>query len=574
MTHPQLAARSPYYGIFLYVTERVGSLWFTTAIQAALAAALTWISWQILAPRAPRWTAYAVQGAVAAGSTLPFFASFAMPDVFAGFGVLSAALLLAAWGQLSARLRISLALLLVFCAAIHGSNGLVVSAMLVLGTLAGWLLKKPRRALIGAALTVAASLAGAVAANAIYMKGVEIQTGDTPGRPPFLTARLLADGPGRAYLRWACDHGQTYVLCPYRRLPLDNSEDFLWRISPKYGVFNRAGYHKRLAIEAEQSRFALHVLAYDPVGVGAAAMENWGRQLLGVYADDPLRDPYFYLVNKYWSQTNLPWLIDHNHGCGPSHHDCKPRLRFIPARWLHGILFVLAMAAIGWRLTRLDVRTWIRSRFPADAPVATLLLTVGLVLGGVVANALVCGALSGPYPRYQARLVWTVTVVAACAMASLARPDWTPATRAGALLRRAWATVKRPPLDPDVLRYALVGGTGFLIDRLVLELAIRLGGLDHFTGRLVSFSVAVAATLMLNRRFTFRHPHAHSAPRQAVLYAGVQGAGGLLNLGCYMAAILLLPVLKQHLIIPLAIGSAAGLSVTYLGSKHIAFRPR
>jgi hypothetical protein len=30
----------------------------------------------------------------------------------------------------------------------------------------------------------------------------------------------------------------------------------------------------------------------------------------------------------------------------------------------------------------------------------------------VVLNALVCGALSGPFPRYQARIVWLFTAAA------------------------------------------------------------------------------------------------------------------------------------------------------------------
>jgi putative flippase GtrA len=118
----------------------------------------------------------------------------------------------------------------------------------------------------------------------------------------------------------------------------------------------------------------------------------------------------------------------------------------------------------------------------------------------------------------------------------------------------------------------MVGAAGFIVDRLVLEAAIRWGGLDYFTGRLVSFSVAVAATWALNRSFTFRHPHSHPPLRQAAIYAGVQGAGGLLNIGVYSLAVMLAPALKAHLIVPLAMGSAAGLCVTYVGSKRLAFK--
>ena len=33
-----------------------------------------------------------------------------------------------------------------------------------------------------------------------------------------------------------------------------------------------------------------------------------------------------------------------------------------------------------------------------------------------------------------------------------------------------------------------------------------------------------------------------------------------------------MPLLKEALIVPLAMGSAAGLCLTYAGSKHLAFR--
>ena len=84
--------------------------------------------------------------------------------------------------------------------------------------------------------------------------------------------------------------------------------------------------------------------------------------------------------------------------------------------------------------------------------------------------------------------------------------------------------------------------------------------------------MAVAATWLLNRTFTFRHKTQHGAVRQTLLYVAVQGVGGLVNIGAYNLAILLVPALGQMVFIPLAIGSAAGLCLTFVGSKHLAFR--
>jgi putative flippase GtrA len=127
-------------------------------------------------------------------------------------------------------------------------------------------------------------------------------------------------------------------------------------------------------------------------------------------------------------------------------------------------------------------------------------------------------------------------------------------------------------IDPAFIRFGMVGVAGFTVDALVLHAMVGIVGLDPFSGRLVSFSVAVFTTWLLNRSFTFRHPTRHGPVRQAFLYALVQGAGGLANIGAYSAAIAMVPALRDMLLIPLAIGSAVGLCLTFVGSKHLAFR--
>jgi hypothetical protein len=49
---------------------------------------------------------------------------------------------------------------------------------------------------------------------------------------------------------------------------------------------------------------------------------------------------------------------------------------------------------------------------PAGAPPPAALPVVLFVLAALLLNAFVCGALSGPYARYQARIVWLVPLLA------------------------------------------------------------------------------------------------------------------------------------------------------------------
>ena len=51
----------------------------------------------------------------------------------------------------------------------------------------------------------------------------------------------------------------------------------------------------------------------------------------------------------------------------------------------------------------------------------------GIVLMGVLANAIICGALASPYDRFQARVIWLVPLVAlAVAPRRPAQPSTAP----------------------------------------------------------------------------------------------------------------------------------------------------
>ena len=588
MSHTEIGARSPYYGALLYGSQRIANIWLTAAIQAAIGAWLTFLLWRTCVPGAALWTALAAEAAVAFGSTLPFFAGFAMPDVFSGYAAASAILLLVFWDRLARWERIALGLLLGAAMTFHTSHLLTTVGILALGVVLFRLLKAPRLTALASGSAVFAAIVGALLANAIYKEAVLLKTGDEMRRPPFLAMRVLADGPGRRYLRYACDHGATYVLCQFRKLDLTNSQDMLWSDDRAKGIFNITGYDNRLQMEREENSFVLHAFLYDPIGQVVASTENWFSELVMVSLDDPLKNPHYYLTNEYWSTTNLPWLINHASDCGRDHWECGPRLSINGSQWLHGGLAVAGLLLIGWRLAvvglpligwRLGLREF--HRIPAERELAwsedrtRLVVMLALLLAAVVVNAFVCGALSGPFARYQARITWLIT-----AGASLSVISAIPAGLGQTIL--AWLEpIRALPMvqaverrtDFAFLRFGMVGATGFAIDASVLHMLVGLARFDYFTGRLCSFSVAVGATWLLNRSFTFRGPTLHGTARQALIYAAVQGAGGIANIGVYTLAIALAPSLKHALLIPLAFGSAAGLCLTFLGSKHLAFRP-
>jgi len=576
MSHTEIGARSPYYGALLYVTQRIANIWLTAAVQAAIGAWLVFLLWRTAVPGAALWTALAAEAAVAFGSTLPFFAGFTMPDVFSGYAAAATVLTLVFWDRLAVLERIALGLLLGAAMTFHTSHLLTTIAVLAIGVMLFKVLRTPRLTALASGSAVFAAVIGALLANAIYKEAVLLKTGDEMRRPPFLAMRVIADGPGRRYLRYACDHGATYVLCQFRKLELTNSQDMLWSDDRKKGIFNVTGYDNRLQMEREENSFVLHTFLYDPIGQIAASTGNWLNELVLVSLDDPLKNPHYYLTNDYWSTTNLPWLINRAADCGRDHWECGPRLSIDGSMWLHGGLTVFGLVLIAWRLSRKDFRRILLERnFDWSDDRTRLLMMIALMLGAVVINAFVCGALSGPFARYQARITWLITAAASLSVISVIPAGF------GQMVVKRLQPIRDLPLvqaverriDFSFLRFGLVGASGFAIDATVLHLLVGLARFDYFTGRLCSFSVAVGATWLLNRSFTFRGPTLHGTARQALIYAAVQGAGGIANIGIYTLAIALAPPLKHMLLIPLAMGSATGLCLTFLGSKHLAFRP-
>ena len=574
MSHTEIGARSPYYGLLLYATQRTGTLWLTALVQGAVGAWLTFLFWRTGAPKARWWSAYLAETAVAAGSTLPFFAAFSMPDVFAGYVVMGEVLLLTFWDRLSKAERIGIALTVGTAITFHTSHLLNSAGLVALAIVALRWLKAPRRAAVASVLTVCLAMAGAFLALGAYKEGVKLKTGDDLRRPPFLAMRVLADGPGREYLRASCAEGVHWALCPFHALPLDNSQDLLWSDDRKKGIFNVTTLQTRLNMEREENAFVLRSVLYDPVGQVVASAQNWAEQLSMFYVDDPIKNPHYYLTNDYWSTTNLPILIDRAHDCGRDHWGCGFRLSIDGSIWLHGGLLALGLITIGWRLSRRDIFSAIRTRtLDWNSDAGRLAMALGLLVATTLLNGFVCGALSGPFPRYQARITWIITAGAAISLVSMipvmAALRWRDVVER-TLAQPVIADLRR--LDLAFLRFGMVGAAGFVVDYSTLRLVVAFSGLNAFEARMISFPVAVAATWLLNRAFTFRHPTVHGPLRQAATYVAVQCVGGCANIMVYSAVLILVPGLKHMLAIPLALGSIAGMFLNFFGSKHFAFK--
>jgi len=79
------------------------------------------------------------------------------------------------------------------------------------------------------------------------------------------------------------------------------------------------------------------------------------------------------------------------------------------------------------------------------------------------------------------------------------------------------------------LKFAAVGGLGFLTDISVLHVCLRAGRLTPFEGRAISLACAMQVTFLINGLFVFRCLSWRNCGSQWLAYMGSNGVGNLIN---------------------------------------------
>jgi hypothetical protein len=399
------ASRSPYWSVLLYLAASLGTAWLVVVAQALVAAVVLWIAARGLGVARAYLPIVAV---LACLSSLPVEVMFVMPDLFAGLTILAALVLLVGRIRLKQGEVVALWLVMAAGALFHTSHLLILAA-LGLGTLAvalasrrRWPALLPAGALAaGTAMLTAAvvALVGAIA----FPVAVRAMRGEPIYAPPFLAARLIADGPGRQVLRTDCATGAPWGWCPYARLPLNDVNTILWDTHPRAASFQAADYDRRVRIIDEQPRFVLAVVGRYPGAVARTVLTNVGHLFLRYGTSETLgdptsryRDPHFAIFTR---------LVPETADCAAGRASCAPRLdialldAIIGWTLLASIVVIASLLATG-RARREEWRT-----------AATFLLA------GLIVNAVVCGGISGNAERYQSRITWLIPLLAAVMLA-------------------------------------------------------------------------------------------------------------------------------------------------------------
>ena len=430
------SSRSAAYGGIVYPLWRIGGLWLVSAVQACAAAAIVYAFVRAACGRRERAAYWGVVAGLTLFSSLPFFCGFAMPDVSAGLAAVSLTTLAVYPGALPRLARRALFATATLALCMHTSNVLLAIALVAVAALVGgWLARRPWGAVRSAAWT-ASAVALSLVLFVIYGAVVRGETGRTLGvAPPFLTARVLQDGPGREYLQWSCDHGGRWALCAYRTRHLTSVDDILWSRDPHKGVYGAVTPAERTRLAVQDTRFALASTLHDPLGQAAASARNALLTLGALGLKEPLEGPFKYLRDGFWVHTAMPWIMPGAAKCDADIAACHPRLDFAAWRAIDTAAMLAAVAFLLWRLTRRDVCTALRAP-DREMSVEVRFVAAALLLAAIVViNAVVCGVISGPYSRYQARVAWVIPLVA---LTLVARLGWcAPAAAADGRARSA-----------------------------------------------------------------------------------------------------------------------------------------
>jgi len=125
------------------------------------------------------------------------------------------------------------------------------------------------------------------------------------------------------------------------------------------------------------------------------------------------------------------------------------------------------------------------------------------------------------------------------------------------------------------LRFAVVGGAGFVVNEAALWIALNLLHLGKYGGGLFSFLCAVTFTWWGNRMLTFRDQAAQGARGMAVEWAKFVAANSLgfaVNYGVYAGCVAFAPTPLNSPYVALALGTIVGLVFNFTLSQRLVFR--
>ncbi len=387
---------SSYYGMrsFFYSLGILPLHWNITAwpvvvFQAILMSYILWLVVRSIVPRRIVPVYLALIAILSALTTLSWYASIIMPDILGPALYLTFYLLTFARERISRAERLTIIGIACWAVTAHATH-IMLGAGLCLLLMAVTLLQRwPARRFLSAAGEMTAILAIAAIAQLVlygYFYGTVSLNGE---RPPYLMARVIADGTGREYLAQHCG-AHSWAICNRLQNLEGDADHFLWDSD---GGWGGASTEEQNEVRQEEVPFVLATLrAYPRVQFSKSMTAFW--QQLQTFGIEDL-DPSSWVAKQF--EEVLP----------------DRRANYLASRQANNTLYIEEFAAFqiwvvrGFLLVMLIFLPFIWRR----APSRLIGLSV-VVVWVVISNAFVTGTMSMVDERYGSRVIWLVPFLA------------------------------------------------------------------------------------------------------------------------------------------------------------------
>jgi hypothetical protein len=395
--------RSTVYGLLLWST-RWASFVPIVLLQALVTTFVVDCILRVYGAGRSPWTLLGTIAVIAVTSGAAFFTSKVIPDSWAAPAVL--ALHLVAWhnDSLSKFETTALAVIVAIAGASHMATLGVLAGMSILNAIA-WLV---RRRLYVAPTGLLVAMAATCSGPALLLVTDAIVAGRfvlTPGGSAFLLGRLLEDGMLGKILTEECPRSD-WQLCSFRNELPTYAEAFIWDAN---SPLRKLGNADNPRVSKETASIIVRSLLNHP-------FENIGRALtltVEQFFDTGVggsMEPVTSSHARWTLMRYAPWVL-------PAHDAARQQAETIDlTSWSDWIVVPVATTA-SIVLPALAILMW-QQGCRQEALLAAMLFLV------LVGNAAICGVVSSPNDRYQARLVWLASLAVGLTIKS-----WSPAQR-------------------------------------------------------------------------------------------------------------------------------------------------
>lgn len=130
--------------------------------------------------------------------------------------------------------------------------------------------------------------------------------------------------------------------------------------------------------------------------------------------------------------------------------------------------------------------------------------------------------------------------------------------------------LRRPHNWVQLVKFCMVGGSGYAVNLTTFAIAVKLFGVHHLTGATIAFAVAVTNNFWWNRHWTFKARHGHPGFQAARFFA--------VSIGAFLLAAsilqLLVTVAGVSEVPAQAIAVLAAMPLNFMGNKMWTFGRR